>query len=236
MKFNIPFSDIFTLKVRRLPAYDVRWHLISWRTMSLSNKLRRIMYSEAPNLKQRFLHSMAPRSPLSQSTTLEDIQDTVKKITIGRSKSLPPLSTTKKELTALQVSYLKSGFKAAFQLTSSFSHQKLSGSKWIKSRSVKIAGESFTSSPKLLHQKNRHTRKTHHLGVSKMSLVISKKKTNTASRFNNSRKHPPLRDILPLYKRWRKSYHVEEYWKYTKDRRPHPTSLFDANINEFFNL
>jgi hypothetical protein len=194
MKFNFPFNDIFSLKYRRSPAYDIRYLLNLWRTMSLSNKLRRILNTQITDPKMKFLHSVAPRSPLERSAEMENIDNGIKKIVLKRCSSLPELNENK-ELPPSQIVYFKNGFKEAM----SYSNKKFSTFKFNKKRIIHQDEEPVPEMPKII--KNRHSR-TYHLGISKMSLTINKRKVSTISRFYRTRRHQNPRKILPLYRRW----------------------------------
>uniref|UniRef100_A0AC35FWS4 Uncharacterized protein n=2 Tax=Panagrolaimus sp. PS1159 TaxID=55785 RepID=A0AC35FWS4_9BILA len=226
MKFNFPFNDIFHLKYRRSPAYDIRYLLNLWRTMSLSNKLRRILNTQTTDPKMKFLQSMAPRAPLERSAEMENIDNGIKKIVLERCSSLPELNENK-ELPPSQIIYFRNGFKEAM----SYSNKKFSTFKFNKKRKIHQDEEPVPEMPKII--KERYSR-TYHLGISKMSLTINKRKVSTISRFYRTRRHPNPRKILPLYRRWRKSFHVEEYWKYTKDKREPSQAMFDMNLDQFF--
>uniref|UniRef100_A0AC34F7C7 Uncharacterized protein n=1 Tax=Panagrolaimus sp. ES5 TaxID=591445 RepID=A0AC34F7C7_9BILA len=226
MKFNFPFNDYFSLKYRRSPAYDVRYLLNLWRTMSLSNKLRRIMNSQAIDPKKKFLQSMAPRIPLERSAEMEDINNGINKLILKRSCSLPDL-TQNKELQRSQMIYLKGGFKEAMKyFAADLSILKCT-------QKGKIIQEK-DKAPEMLAVIQKRHRLIYHLGISKMSLTINKRKVSTISRFYRTRRHRRLRKIMPLYRRWKKSFHVEEFWKYTKDKREPPQAMLDINFNQFF--
>uniref|UniRef100_A0A914PRP7 Uncharacterized protein n=1 Tax=Panagrolaimus davidi TaxID=227884 RepID=A0A914PRP7_9BILA len=227
MKFNFQFNDIFTLKYRHSSAYDIRYLLNLWRTMSLSNKLRRILNTQITDPKMKFLLSMAPRASLEKSAEMQNIDNGIKKIVLKRCSSLPELNENK-ELPPSQICYFKNGFKEAM----SYSNKKFSTFKFNKKRIIyQDEEEPVPEMPKII--KNRHSR-TYHIGISKMSLAINKRKVSTISRFYNTRRHQNPRKILPLYRRWRKSFHIEEYWKYTKDKREPPQAMFDMNPYQFF--